>query len=187
MQNKQLSRRALHLSTINKGAALGCFPSRRCRNNPFWPLPKAPKRPSVGLHHGKPDTNGKPRPANTATVKKQNRLWLIPFSGKRLCLFGTPLNFQPVCVKFAIQKIPSNKILPHQPKAQTPFFFSCFQSKTFLSHFHTSGTPTGGSIVRKRCFPIPPHFFFFELRNSSIPGYNDQLTLLSCNLKTTSV
>lgn len=161
MQNKQLSRRALHLRTINKGAALGCFPPRRCRNNPFWPLPKAPKRPSVGLHHGKPDTNGKPRPANTATVKKQNRLWLIPFSGKRLCLFGTPLNFQPVCVKFAIQKIPSNKILPHQPKAQTPFFFSCFQSKTFLSHFHTSGTPTGGGIVRKRCFPIPPHFFFF--------------------------
>lgn len=122
------------------------------------------------------------RPLRNRTV---SGLFLSPANASAyLVLLST---FSQSASNLPFKKFPQIKYFPINLRHKLLFFFSCFQSKTFLSHFHTSGTPTGGGIVRKRCFPIPPHFFFFELRNSSIPGYNDQLTLLSCNLKTTSV
>lgn len=79
--------------------------------------------------------------------------------------------------------MPSNKILPLQPKAQTPFFF-CFQSKILpLALSHKWDSDKEGVICESSAFQYPLFFFFFLLRNSSTPGYNDQLTLLSCNLR----
>lgn len=110
--------------------------------------------------HGKPDTNEKPRPPNAATVEEQNRLWLIPFPGKRLRLFRISLNYQPVCIKLPFKKCPQIKYFPINLRHKL-LFFSVFNQKPFLSHFHTSGTPTRREgIARKQRFPIPPPFFF---------------------------
>lgn len=143
---------------------LGCSLASHCLNHPFGPsrkLQRLRKLP-LGLLAVKPDTSGKPLPWNTVTVKEQNRLWLIPFPGKQLCLFRISLNYQPVCIKLPFKKCPQIKYFPINLRHKLLFFF-CFQSKALLSHFRTSGTPSKRGYCEKATLSNTSSIFFLSL------------------------